>query len=86
MLDCVSILISLGKVTVPLYLPFVRPPPVCCIQFKAPWYKTDMDLLGQVQQGRQDGQRLEHRTHTRRHEGSWDCSAWRRVQGDLVAV
>lgn len=80
MLDCVSerIPISLRKVTVPLYLPPVRPTPVCRVQFKAPQYKTDVNLLEPVQQGHQDGQGLEHRAHTRRGGWSWDCSAWGR--------
>lgn len=80
MLDCVSerIPISLRKVAIPLYLPPVRPTPVCCVQFKAPQYRTDMDLLEPVQQVHQDSQGLEHRAHTRRSGWSWDCSAWGR--------
>lgn len=74
-----SMPLSLRKVTVPLCLPLVRPPPVCCVQFKAPQYKRDTDIVEQVRQGHQDSQMLEHRTHARRRGRSWDCSIWRRV-------
>ena len=71
-----------SRLILPLYSTLMRTHLEYCIQLWGPQYKTDMDLLEQVQRRAMMMIRgLEHLSY----EDSWGCSVWRREgSGDTL--
>jgi len=77
----------LREVTCPLYLALVRPHLVCCVLFLASRYKTDMDMLNQVQQkAMKTNKGLEHLSYEERPRKLDNSSTWRKLSWEILPM
>lgn len=87
-LDCVRNCISrkLKGVSLNLYITRIRPYLKCCIQFQAPQYKTDMDILEKVS-WRITRNGIEFQIYFKKSLDSCECSVSRREGlGGFISV
>ena len=73
------------EVILPLYSTSVRPHLESCIQLWSPQHRKGMDLLERRQRRPQKWSEGWSTSPVRKGRESWGCSAWRRLQGELIA-